>query len=189
MKRIASVTIKHILDESPDISFLGKYTDTLEPGVIVRDLENFYEKLPAPMERDVDGKFLGKGTPYDLPARGREYRGFIPYAGGEEKGTRNYYRYGMQDFKRMESLNNGSWYLIGIRAEAEIQTSENEGKDWLINRVSSAGLWGIESDSDESYFKEVAQEELAQLEKLLLELGFTAEEIKSAFEKAETKGF
>ncbi len=123
MKRIASITIKHILDESPDISFLGKYTDTLEPGVIVRDLENFYEKLPAPMER------------------------------------------------------------------AEIQTSENEGKNGLINRISSGGLWGIESDSDESYFKEVAQEELAQLEKLLLELGFTAEEIKSAFEKAETKGF
>lgn len=186
MKRIAKITIKHIIDESPDTSFIGEYTDELGPGVIVRALRNFYEKLPTLMERDTNGRFYRKSEPYNLPLRGREYRGFIPYAGGEEKGTRNYYRYGMQDFKRMESLEHGNFCFIGIRAEAEIQTSE-QGKDWLINHISSGGLWGIESDSPESYFKEVAQQELAELEKLLLELNFTAEEIKAAFEKAETK--
>jgi hypothetical protein len=36
----------------------------------------------------------------------------------------------------MEAYNNEQWNMIGIRAQAEIHTSSN-GKDWLINRVSS----------------------------------------------------
>ena len=171
MKKIVNVTIKHIIDTDPDTSYIGEYTDNLTTGVIIRALGKFYEKLPAPMERDIDGTFVSKG---------------IPYAGGSEPGTRNYYRYGMQDFKRMEALNRGDFSFIGITAEAEIQTSD-AGKYWLCNYISSGGLWGIESDSGEDYFKEVAENELAELEKHLLQLSFTADEIKAAFSQKKTK--
>lgn len=157
---IESIRIKHEVDESPDTSFLGEYTDDLGPGVIVRELEEFYEKLPAPMERDVDGRFYRKGEPENLPSRGREYRGFVPYAGGEKAGTARYYRYGMQDFKRMEALNNGDFCFIGVLAEATVKYQE--GDHYRLETLASGGLWGIESDSGD-YIKEVEREQVADL--------------------------
>ena len=158
--KIDSITVKAIQDESPDTSFIGEYTDDLRPGVIVRDYEEFYEKLPAEMERDYDGRFLSKGAP-TVPAKGREYRGFIPYAGGEKPGTKDFYKYGMEDFKRMEGLERGDWSFIGIRAEAQVSYGQN-GNSRRLEWFTSGGLWGIESDSGE-YLKEVAKDELADL--------------------------
>jgi hypothetical protein len=70
--------------------------------------------------------------------------------------------------------------MICVRVQAEINTSPN-GTDWLINRVSSGGLWGIESDSDKSYLATVAKEELSELKSTLSELGFSETEIETAF--------
>lgn len=162
MVAIDSIKIKRVVDNNPDTSWLGKYTDELEPGIIVRTLGEFYEKLPAPMERDTDGRFCRKGEPDDIPARGREYRGFKPYAGGEKPGSRHFYRYGMQDFKRMEGLNNGDWCFIGIQAKAIVR-HPIAGNSFRLDDLSSGGLWGIESDSGQSYLKSVAEDELADL--------------------------
>jgi hypothetical protein len=82
------------------------------------------------------------------------------------------------DYKRMMEFERGNVYCLGIRAEAFIQTSGN-GQIWLCNTVSSSGLWGIESDSEKSYFEEIANEEIAELKNLLIALGFSADEIKN----------
>jgi len=162
MLKIESITITKDLDEYPDTSCIGEYTDDLREGVIVRSLGDFYEKLPAEMERDTDGTFLCKGEPYNLPAKGREYRGFIPYAGGEKTGTANYYKYGMQDFERMEGRERGDWYFIGVHAEATVK-AKGEGDHCRLEELTSAGLWGIESDAGDEYLLEIAQEELGDL--------------------------
>lgn len=60
-----------------------------------------------------------------------------------------------------------TWDVIGIRAVAEIRV----GGVW--QKVTSAGLWGIESDSDPRYFDDVAHEELHELDMMLKELGIT----------------
>ena len=172
--KILDVTVKHTVDSDPDTSWIGKYTDDLRPGVIVRQESEFYEKLPAEMERDTDGRFLCKGSP-DVPDRGREYRGFIPYAGGEKVGTKLYYKYGMQDFERMESLCNGTWCFLGISAEARVQLNSD-----VVQTIHSGGLWGIESNATE-YHVEVEQEELSALRKELESIGFTDEAITEAF--------
>lgn len=171
MKRIAKVTIKHILDENPDTSFIGEYTDDASDWCIVRQEGEFLAVLE---EQGV----------YQLPSRGRECRFFIPYAGGEKPGTENYIKYGMQDYKRMERLNEGNWCFIGIVAIAEVQTSQ-DGKLWQSQKISSFGLWGIESDSDEEYIKSVQQEQLADLKTQLLEFGFSRHQIYRAFERVE----
>jgi hypothetical protein len=107
----------------------------------------------------------------------REYRYFNPnhenYKGLPEEEIRKYCR---QDFDRMESLNNGSWCYIGIRAEAEIQT----GSD-VVQDITSGGLWGIESDSGKEHIAETIREELANLKTELLALGFSKRAIASAF--------
>ncbi len=88
----------------------------------------------------------------------------------------------LSNYTRMEAGIRGKWYLIGIRAEAEVRLTGD-----TVQRITSGGLWGIESDSEENYFKQIEGEQLAELAAELLAIGFTAEEIKEAFDKAETK--
>ena len=162
MNKIKSIKVKIIHDEAPDTSFLGEYTDDLENGVIVRSMGEFYEKLPTEMERDLDGRFLCKGEP-EIPSLGREYRFFKPYARGEERGTKDYYINGMQDFERMEGLNNGDWHFVGIVAEAKVLSPIRDVKDnFRIETLTSDCLWGVESDAGD-HLKEVAKEELDNL--------------------------
>lgn len=169
MKKIEKVVVKKMMDEMADTSTLGEYTDNIEEGVIIRHYDEFYEKLS---EED------------EIPSKGREFRAFKPYAGGEKVGTKEYYEYGMQDYKRMEGLSRGDWYYIGIGAEATILTSQN-GKEWKIDKITSAGLWGIESDSGEDYFESVRKAELNDLSSTLKEFGFTQRQINAAIKNAE----
>jgi hypothetical protein len=80
------------------------------------------------------------------------------------------------DSERLKEYDAGQFCFIGIKVSTEILTSLNEGKDWLINTITSGGLWGIESDSDSTYLKEVEQEEMIELEKTLNGLGFSDSE-------------
>lgn len=174
MRKISKITVKHILDEFPDTSFIGEYTDNLEDGVIVREFDKFYEDLT---EEELE----------NIPSRGREFRCFKPYSGGENPGTEDYKKYGFQDYQRMEQLNRGHFCFIGIKAEAEILTSQNNGQSWLINSFSSGGLWGIESDSDKSYIEDVEKEQIEELFSELKEIGFTEEDFQNV--KIEYKRF
>ena len=186
VKKIFGIKIEHITDTDADTSHLGEYTDTLETGVIVRRDNEFYEKLPREMDRNNDGTFAGKGDFKDpLPEMGREFRGFKPYAGGEKIETKDYYKYGMQDYEKMEGLNNGNWCYIGIRASAKVGVSLNGGQDFVCEDITSAGLCGIESDSDKSYFAEVEDEELGELKDLLSAYGFGRSVIARAFKEVE----
>jgi hypothetical protein len=158
---IASVKIKRIIDESPDTSFIGEYTDDCNPWAIDRAQGEYV----AILEASDDG--------YEMPRASREYRYFVPYAGGEKQGTENYQKYGKQDFERMESLERGNWYFIGIRAIAEIRLPQ--GDHAICQRIDSPGLWGIESDSDDGYIESVAREELAQLRDMLEQLNVSTD--------------
>jgi hypothetical protein len=90
---------------------------------------------------------------------------------------------GFEDLKR--SYENGDFFYIGIKAEAEILTSHN-GKEWLINTITSGGLWGIESNSDESHLESIRMEEEHDLKAVLLKFGFSDGEITKALDESET---
>jgi hypothetical protein len=170
-KKIDKVVIRIMPDENPDTSRIGEYTDNFRNGVIVRRAGEFFEKLPED---------------YEFPGKGREFRCFKPCAGGEEVGTKEYYEYGMQDYKRMEALNRGDWSFVSIAAEATILTPVNcTPAAHLINRIHSGGLWGIESDSDKEYLEEVKRDELAGLRQALSILGFSKRQIDKAFKNVE----
>jgi len=131
-----------------------------------------------------------------------EYRYFNPSSNyvtpaGEPRpgeSEANVVKYTLQDYERMESLNNGNWSYIGIRAEAEIVLPYQVNKGcvrghevyaYLTQTLGSGGLWGIESDSERSYFEEVKGEELSQLKGSLRTLGFSARAIATAFKSVE----
>jgi hypothetical protein len=84
---------------------------------------------------------------------------------------------------RLAEYRAGNFYFEGVYAVAKLKVPTTQG-GWIhTGEVSSPGLWGIESDSDESYFEEIGQEELNELRVILRDgYGFTDEAITEAFE-------
>lgn len=203
---IEKVWIERQVDDSPDTSFLGEYTDKKSDWVICRrcgefvaiaeednkeideieneiiDLENeeIYEAADNSKEiKELKDK-LDNLILHECPHSSREYNYFKPYAGGELEGSDNYIKYGKQDFERMEGLNNSNWCFIGIIAKTEIRA-----KSGTLQTITSGGLWGIESDSGKDYLDQVGKEQLEGLRKELESLGFKENEIDKAFLNAE----
>ena len=70
---------------------------------------------------------------------------------------------------RLAEYRRGGFDYIGVRAAVELPIPF--GKDRILTRIESPGLWGIESDSGEEYLDSVFQEESAILTDMLAELG------------------
>lgn len=83
----------------------------------------------------------------------------------------------LSNYARMEGLGNSDWGYIGISATAEYQLTSSGP----VQRLHSGGIWGIESDSDDSYLSEVETEELGTLKDELEALGFSKRAIGAAF--------
>ena len=165
MKRILSVKIHRDVDTDPDTSWIGKYAC------------NYGYK-------DVDGDPL-KNKVIDRQERGDmgrgQYRYFVAANSGADTGNPDSVE---QDYQRIESLNAGQWSFIGIWAEAHVQLDGSS----VVQRLRSDGLWGIESDSDDSHLESVEQEEIANLRDELATVGFTADEIDAAIaDKVEVR--
>ncbi len=133
--------VKQEIDECPDLSFYGEYTD-------------------HPKGADYD-KYLV----IDREARGdkerNEYRYFV--CTHDLKDSRKFLRehgyskhdaamlpreYSLQDYERMEDAQRGGWYMTGIVVTL------------LVNGVEVAqdSLWGIESDLDKDHIEEVVRD-------------------------------
>ena len=58
-----------------------------------------------------------------------------------------------------------------LSGSAAVEVPIPYGKDRILTRIESPGLWGIESDSGEDYFQSVFEEESTILADMLAELG------------------
>jgi len=201
--KIKSITVQSEVDECPDFSFLGEYTESsdtwnvvVQTGEYVRKIEQRQELVDTLNDwisdfRDNNAdpdmiqryrirrkKIIDSGDMEHPSFNGSHYRYFKPYAGGEKPGTPEYKKYAMQDFERMEAHNNDHWCFIGIIATAEIVTENG-----TIQRIHSGGLWGIESDSGEEELLSTAQDEIAALKDELLSLGFSERAVTRAIQQ------
>lgn len=152
--KIDQIRIKVQLDEHPDTSYLGEYTD---------DYPGDYE--------------LQRGSAFDRKPGRNELRYFVPANSVEdhrhglsrmgysrsqaEEMAREYCR---QDYKRMEALNEGQWAFMGITAEARVSYAAGPNGHRRLEWLTSSGLWGIESDSDDEHISGIAKCELSQLQ-------------------------
>ena len=166
--KILSIKVERMTDENPDTSLIGEYTDQPDDWAICRCC----------------GEYLAKcGEEHETPPKGREFRFFKPYAGGEKEGTEEYQKYGKQDYDRMEGLNAGHWWFIGIGAKAQVVTTKTGAG--VVQTITSGGLWGIESDSDNAYLRQVEDEQLTELVEELKRLGFGERQIDKALESVD----
>jgi hypothetical protein len=95
---IRRIWIDKSLDENPDTSYIGEYSDN-----------------PGPNDRTIDRMAMGD-------QKHNQYRYFVAAMSGKETGNLGSVK---QDYERMEAFNKGEWHYLGIVAKAEIQTSQN----------------------------------------------------------------
>jgi hypothetical protein len=81
--------------------------------------------------------------------------------------------YANQDAERLSRFKAGDWWFEGCYAVAEI-SYENSTRSYRLDKLRSAGLWGIESDSGSEYRKSVEADELADLSQHLEKFGISA---------------
>lgn len=162
---IEAIEIRRIQDVDADTSDLGRYTDKPEEWAIERASGEYVHDLPKS---------------HEPPPKGREYRYFVPDNTGEEPRSRNFKKYGRQNYKRAEDYNRGEWSMLGITTKARILVPDKFNKYCMTQRITGGSSWGIESDSEESYMEETARECLSELEDQLASFGFSPEAIKAA---------
>lgn len=133
-------------------------------------------KIP---DHDADTSYLGEfsQTPGDFAIDQGEQPRILRYFNAANVENMEQAR---SNYDRVMEFENGDVTHYGIRADAEIATSRNGGKSWLLNTIRSGGLWGIESDSDQDYFDEVGQDALSELKETLKVMGFIDEAINAS---------
>ena len=67
-----------------------------------------------------------------------------------------------QDTQRLNSYGD-DWVNYGCMAEAVVSYPISKQGDRRLETLTSGGLWGIESDSDDSYKTEIAKEQIEEL--------------------------
>lgn len=77
--------------------------------------------------------------------------------------------YAKQDKRRLDDYNKGVWEMIGIKAVATIHIPVDDKNDNTvkIQTIDSGGLFGIESDSDDSYIQDIGREQIAEVKNYL----------------------
>ena len=76
-----------------------------------------------------------------------------------------------EDKARLNAWCSGDWSFVGVRAKAIIKFPYGSNPDcWTTSELLSPGLWSIESDSGDEYFREVYEEEREILAGMLASL-------------------
>lgn len=162
--KIHSVRIEHAADNSPDTSYLGEYSD-------IATSEFTIDRAKRGEQAHHEDQYFNPSFNYVNPDG-------TALMGNTDDDIRKYVE---QDYQRMERLNDGDWSYIGIIAKAEVQLP---GSD-VIQTIRSGGLWGIESDSDAAYLRQVEDEELSNLTAELERLGCTHRQVLAAYENID----
>ena len=72
---------------------------------------------------------------------------------------------------RLEAFRRGDFAFVGVRLVARIRFETKQGGGIHGPTITTGGLWGIEDDSGEDYFRTVAADETGELEEMLTALG------------------
>jgi hypothetical protein len=138
------------------------------------------KKIP---DYDSDLSYLGtfSVTPGEFPVK-HDRSGCLPdYFNAENVENMKQAR---QNYKRICKYCSDEIMDYGVIAEAEILTQPAGANYWKIDKITSGGLWGMPSDSGDEYFKEEANNQLAELQETLKEFGFSDKEINGAAQNA-----
>lgn len=210
--RVFDVETRVCADVSPDVSYLGEYTDHPDGWNVERE---------TGILRNGDGETLAENVRTDSPDRG-QFRFIHGFQRNDSPGdwahvsdgdvAKAYLRarsdlakhnvrgrfattradkirvlsilYCVRDAERLESLSRGDYCMCGVYVSARVILP---GSD-VSQEIRSDGLWGIESDSGIDYFREIESEELASLRGELESIGASETAIARAFKARSYTG-
>lgn len=121
------------IDTSPDLSWMGKFTSNWVPGAIAHE--------PARHDRTLHRWFV-PGISYE-----EHFNQLIIMKYGKSEADRLARQYVKRDYDRLRKYGD-DWEMLGVIVTVSLSDVE----------FAENSLWGIESDSDEEYFIEVADE-------------------------------
>lgn len=84
--------------------------------------------------------------------------------------------YREEDQARLDAFNRGDWHMVGVRAQVEVLVAGT------VQTIRTPGVWAVESDSDKSYFSELAWQEHAELLAILADMGIQKNRVPKAAE-------
>jgi hypothetical protein len=87
--------------------------------------------------------------------------------------------YRREDEERIEAWRRDEWWYVGVYVEVDLVVAGT------IQTIRTPGLWGIESDSDDAYFKEVTEQEYEELLGILETLGASKNQVPPLAEAHE----
>lgn len=76
----------------------------------------------------------------------------------ESESAKDRTKYKAQDKRRLAAYNRGEWCMTGVRVVAHIEVPIG-GDSFRSYTLASGGIWGIESDADETYLKTIEADE------------------------------
>jgi hypothetical protein len=143
------IELQRVLDDSPDTSWLGEFCNydsrhtprTSEQKLVHRQSGLVLDH--SGIWRDSKGRIAAEP---EHRSYAREYQ-YTFHNNGHEKLS-----YALHDNRRLEQLNNGDICILGVRALVQFQGVV----------IGESSIWGIESDSDESYFAETETEQIKE---------------------------
>lgn len=133
--KVVKIEVKRIVDEDPDMSYLGT-TPAYHYGKNGSNWEHVSEEY---MQKIIHNY-------------GSIWNACMVYA--------------KRDKERLDAYNRCVWEMIGIRAVATIHIPV-DGNTAKIQTIDSGGLFGIESDSDDSYIQDIGREQIAEVKNYL----------------------
>jgi len=178
--QIDSIQLVCKIDTDPMLDHYGRYSNKPEEGCIDRKrlgLAGIHEyRYFIPADNGWDGATEDQVEKSFQNITGRQ----DPSVSIDIKRAFVKRHWAKRDLQRMEDYNKGLWGCVGIIAKARVRVCET------LQWITSGGLWGIESDDDSGYFKEIAEEQVRQLNEVLSELGFGWRAIQHACHHIDT---
>jgi len=180
-------------EEDPDTSFLGEYDKDARTFVVDRKAGFLYgdweDEPEKPHEEDFStdeeydtayaqwyeawSEWHDKGEREILADvssnyERNEYQYFRPYAGGldptdPETDLEEWTKYAVRDWERMYGLERGDWCFVGVVVQIDTPACSRCGHV----KTLYASVWGIENDSKDSFFEEVRDDLISELQREL----------------------
>lgn len=126
---VEKIIVKHEIDEYPDLSFLGKFSD----------------------------------NPGKYPIKHNGSRGSYHYFNADNVENMTQAK---ENYNEMMRFENNDIFMMGIKAYAVINIP-TDNNSWIIQHITSGGLWGIESNSDKDYIKTIESEQIDEVKTYL----------------------
>jgi hypothetical protein len=215
VKRIHSIIVKRMLDDSPDTSWLGEYSNKATSPYSIdrahsedclaiesnhREAVDLLERIITHVHIDETGSDYYDADAVDLLLDAQQECMECTCSGGDM--GRNEYRYfnpsenyagdtpeNIRKYTRQDYERMESLYRgdwCFIGIMAEAQYSIGDNYA-PIQELTSGGLWGIESNSGTDYLDEVEAEQLHELKAQLAAIGFSKRAIAEAFKNVQHK--